>query len=326
MRIGIQLGARGHSGKRQLPTPRWDDIRQQVEAAERAGFDLCCIEDALMDGGLGARGYWEASSLAGAVAASSARIGITHSMLNPPLRSPALIAKMALTLDEISGGRYTVGIGAGNTPEDHRSVGVAADHRYSRAAETVEIVHDALKDGAVDFTGTFHRAQGPFEPRGPRDDGPPLVVGASGPKMIRLAVRFADGWNTWSPDAQTPDAFRPMTDEVDRACEELGRDPATLTRSVDVAVDPRPLMGQPPSRITPYLVSGDTDEVAERLLAFGELGIDEVRCMIWPDPPPESRPDIAAAMAPVVGALHAAGAGRVTDRGLPASRTVEVQA
>lgn len=306
MRIGIQLGMHGHAGRQAHPPPGWDSIAEQVRAAEKVGFDLVVLEDALLDGGMGTYGYWEAASLGGAVAAISSSIGIEHSMMNPPLRPPAVVASVAATLDEISSGRYALGIGAGNTPADYEAFGIAADKRYSRAAEAIEIIHVMLRTGSVDFEGDHYSSTGELAPRGPTPEGPSIVVGATGPKMMRLAVRFADKWNSWSPEPQTLDAFRPMIEELDRACDELGRDPATLVRSIDVAVDPHALLGEPAGGLSPYLVNGGSDEIAEGLLRFGELGIAEVRCMMWPDRGPEGRPELVAAMADVVAQVHRA--------------------
>lgn len=305
MRIGVQLGMHGHSGSQELAAPRWEDMRRQAEAAEAAGFDLLVLEDALVSGGLGTHGYWEAMTLAGAVAASTASIGIGHSMVNPPLRSPAVVAQAAATLDEISGGRYVLGIGAGNTPEDYETFGIAADHRYSRAAEAIEIVHGLVRAGAVHLDGRFHAVHGSVEPRGPRSSGPPIVVGARGPRMMRLVARFADQWNAWTPDAQTVAAFRPMVEELERACEDVGRDPTTLGRTLDVAVDPHALLGEEPTWISDFLISGSAVEIADGLCAFGAIGIDEVRCMVWPDRPAASRPAIIEALADVVELVHA---------------------
>jgi hypothetical protein len=95
MRIGIQLGMHGHGGKHPLPPPRWDNMRRQLEVAEDVGFDLVVIEDALVGGGLNTHGFWEGISLAGAAAVASSDIEIGHSVINPPLRTPAVIAGAA---------------------------------------------------------------------------------------------------------------------------------------------------------------------------------------------------------------------------------------
>lgn len=304
MRIGIQLGMHGHGGKHPLPPPRWDNMRSQLEAAEDVGFDLVVIEDALVGGGLNTHGFWEGISLAGAAAVATSDIEIGHSVINPPLRTPAVIAGAAATLDEISGGRYILGIGAGNTPEDYETFGIAADRRYSRASEAIEIVHALLKQGAAAVDGDFHQVHGGLVARGPRDGGPPLVVGARGPKMMRIAARFGDQWNTWSPDPQTLESFRPLVEELERACADVGRDPSTISRSIDISVDPHLLLGEEPTWITEYLVSGSTGQITEELLAFGKLGIDEVRCMVWPDRPADAKPKIVELLADVVAAVH----------------------
>lgn len=305
MRIGIQLGMHGHSGAEPLPPPSWDNMRRQLEASEAAGFDLVVVEDGLVDGGLNTHGYWEAMSLAGAVAAVTSRIHIGHSVVNPPLRSPAVVAQAANTLDEISNGRYVLGIGAGNTPEDYEAFGIPTDHRYSRAAEAIEAIHALLKRDHADVDGRYHTVHGRLVARGPRPAGPPLVVGARGPKMMRLAAKFGDGWNGWSPDPQTLESFRPLVEELDRACEEVGRDPDTLGRSLDVAVDPHAQLGEGPSWISAYLVAGSANQIADGLLAFGSLGIDEARCMVWPDRPADIKPQVVELLADVVDLVHA---------------------
>lgn len=305
MRVGLTLGLGGSGGKRQLPAPGWEIIRRQALVAEEAGFDLCVVEDALVEAGAGTFGFWDSVATLAAVAATTTRIELAHSMMNPPIRSPGTIANAAVTLDEISGGRYTLGIGAGNAPEDYRAFGYAMDRRYSRAAETVEIVHQLLTRGRADFAGRFHQVSGVQEPRGPRPGGPPIVVGAIGPKMTRLAVRFADGWNAWSHEAQCADTFRPLVAELERACDELGRDPGSIARSVDASVDVRPLMGHEPTGITPYLIHGGANQMTEQILDFGAVGFDEIRCNIWPYPEPEDRPAAIAAMADVIALVHA---------------------
>jgi len=233
------------------------------------------------------------------------RIGIGHSVVNPPLRSPAVVAQAANTLDEISGGRYVLGIGAGNTPEDYEAFGILADKRYSRAAEAIEVIHALLKQNHVEVGGQFHAVNGALVARGPRQGGPPLVIGARGPKMMRLAARFGDMWNTWSPEPQTLETFRPLVEELDRACEDVGRDPQNITRSIDIAVDPHALMGEDPTWISEFVVAGSASQIADGLLAFGELGIDEVRCMVWPDRAADLKPITIGLLAEVVTLVHA---------------------
>lgn len=156
----------------------WDGAR--APAAEGAGFDLVVFEDALLhpdDGG--SLGVWESVSMVAAVAAITSRLGIGHAVLNSPYRQPALTAKIAATLDEIAGGRYTFGIGLGNTPDDYPLFGMDADPRYSRFAEAIEIIHGLLRTGRTDFEGTYYRAPGAeLVLAGPRPAALPIIIAA----------------------------------------------------------------------------------------------------------------------------------------------------
>jgi len=123
MRIGLVMGLHGGPAGGEREAPRWGGIRERAREAERIGFDLVVLEDALLcrdeDETVG---YWESSTMTAAVAASTEHIGIGHSVINAVYRSPALVAKLAETLDEISGGRYVLGIGRGNVPDLDYSV------------------------------------------------------------------------------------------------------------------------------------------------------------------------------------------------------------
>jgi alkanesulfonate monooxygenase SsuD/methylene tetrahydromethanopterin reductase-like flavin-dependent oxidoreductase (luciferase family) len=305
MRVGLTIGIHGGppGGGREAPT--WHGIRDQGLAAERAGFDLAVVEDALLwrdeDETIG---YWESIAMAGALAAATERIEIAHSVINTPYRSPALLAKIAETLDEISGGRYILGLGRGNVPDhDYAAFGFSGDHRTARFEEAIKIIHGLLKNGRIDFSGEHWFArESELVMRGPRPQGPPIVVAAKGPKMLRLAAQYADGWNWWTTSGTDLSPLRPIVDELERACSEVGRDPASLPRSLDVySLDP---LGRFPEG---GFLSGTTDELAEALLGFRELGFREVRCQLY-----HPRDDIGAlaeaipAMADVVALVHAA--------------------
>jgi alkanesulfonate monooxygenase SsuD/methylene tetrahydromethanopterin reductase-like flavin-dependent oxidoreductase (luciferase family) len=280
MRIGLYIRLYGRPGGA-TPAPTWADIREQALAAEAAGFDILVLEDALwMPDDAGSLGLWESVSVAAALAAATSTIGIGHAVINSPYRNPGLVAKIAETLDEISGGRYTLGIGLGNTPDDYGPFGFADDRRYSRFAEAIHIIHGLLRDGRVDFEGEFYRAPGAeLVLRGPRPAGPPIAIAAAKPKMLRLAARYGDEWNWWTGDPGDPGALRPIVDELGRACEEVGRDPATLRRSIDVFSVAAPSDGADTSALAAEgVLGGPPEAVAERLLAYRDLGFEEVRC------------------------------------------------
>lgn len=306
MRIGLVVGLHG-SDQSRPPAPTWEEIRTQVQVAEAVGFDLAVIEDALH---LGSDGYWESVAMAGAMAAVTSRIEIGHSVFNAPYRSPALTAKIAETLDEISGGRYILGVGAGNTSDDeYAAFGFPADKRYSRFAEGIEIIHGLLKNGVVDFAGDYQWARrAELVIRGPRPQGPPIVIAAGGPKMLRLAARFGDGWNWWTVDYRNGlEALRPVVEELERACAEVGRERATLSRTLDLySVDPLG-MSTGAADATQYgqPVTGTSAEIADTLLSFSALGFEEIRVNLYPPDRFEGMATIIEAMADVVESVHA---------------------
>ena len=304
MRIGIYIRLYGRPGA-ETPAPTWTSIREQALAAEAAGFDLVVLEDALwMPAEGGNLGLWESVSVAAAIAASTSSIGIGHAVINSPYRNPALVAKIAETLDEISGGRYTLGIGLGNTPDDYGPFGVEADRRYSRFAEAIRIISDLLREGRSEFEGEFYRAPGAeLVLRGPRLQGPPIVVAGAKPKMLRLAARYGDGWNWWTGEPEDPASLRPIVDELERACEEVDRDPATLVRSIDVFSVAAPA-GSADHEPVDGVLGGPAEAIAERLLAFRDLGFEEVRCNLR-FPSGAATPGAIAGLAEVVDLVHA---------------------
>lgn len=285
------------------PAPTWESVSRSAATAEEVGFDSFVFEDALLYRGTEVtQGSWESVSIAAALAATTSRIRIGQSVINAPYRSPALVAKIAETLDEISGGRYLFGLGAGNTDDaDYAAFGFPTDQRFSRFAEAIEIIHGLLKNGSVDFEGDFHFAtKSELILRGPRPQGPPIIIAAAGPKMLRLVARYADEWNWWTADGDDTEALSPIVEELVVACAESERDPATLRRSLDVySVDP---LGHASAKHPDAggLVSGSTAEISEVLLGFGELGFDEVRCDVYP-----KTLEGVEAMAEIVERVHA---------------------
>jgi alkanesulfonate monooxygenase SsuD/methylene tetrahydromethanopterin reductase-like flavin-dependent oxidoreductase (luciferase family) len=302
MKIGLYIRLLGRPGT-QLPPPSWPSVRDQALAAEAAGFDLVALEDALLyaddDGPVGA---WESVSMVAAVAAVTSTIGVGHAVMNSPYRAPALVAKIATTLDEISGGRYVFGIGLGNTPDDYPRFGIDADPRYSRFAEAIQIVHSLLKTGRADFEGRFYRAPGAeLVLRGPRLNGPPIVIAAGKPRALRLVAEYADEWNWWVSE-RDPTALRATVEELERACSDVGRDPATLRRSLDVfsvvAGEGRDGAGDA------LQIGGSPAAIADSLVAYGELGFSEVRIsLVAPEGLPRNQ--AIASMHEVVERVHA---------------------
>ena len=306
MKIGLYIRLLGRPGT-EPPPPSWLSVRDHALAAEAAGYDLVVLEDALLyaDGG-GAIGVWESVSMAAAVAAITSTIGIGHAVINSPYRPPAITAKIATTLDEISGGRYTFGLGLGNTPDDYALFGIDADPRYSRFAEAIQIIHGLLRDGRTDFEGTYYRAPGAeLVLRGPRPAGPPIVIAAGKPRALRLVARYADEWNWWISERDGEPRLRELVAEMERACEEVGRDPSTLRRSLDVFSVAVPGVPDVAHGSNELQIGGPPDSVADARLAYGALGFDEVRLdLLAPSDVP--RTEAIAWTGEVVARVHAA--------------------
>src|SRR5207249_1659918 len=176
-------------------------------------------------------------SLLAALAAATQRVELGPLVSPAGFRNPALLAKMADTVDEISGGRLVLGLGAGWKAPEYAAFGYPTDHRVDRLEEALQIVVPLLRTGHVDFEGTYYQARGcELRPRGPRLGGPPILVGAKGPRMLRLAATYADRWNAEGP-LRRPEDVAPLRRAGDDACAAVARDPATLGRSASVVID-----------------------------------------------------------------------------------------
>jgi alkanesulfonate monooxygenase SsuD/methylene tetrahydromethanopterin reductase-like flavin-dependent oxidoreductase (luciferase family) len=284
MRIGLINQLHGMPGPDQ---PTWDSVRSRAAAAESVGFDAFVFEDALLyRGETDSSGVWESVSIAAALAVATERITIGQSVVNNPYRSPAMTAKIAETIDEISGGRYVLGIGAGNTPDsDYRAFGFPTDRRYSRFAEAIGIIHSLLKTGEANFSGEYYAVDHPeLIIRGPRPQGPPIHIAAGSPKMLGLVALYADAWNWWGWD-ETHDErrtrMRPIIATLEEECEKADRDPSTLDRTYDLYTVIPPGFSPDGSGMDKP-ATGSAEEIATHILELGELGISEVRCDVYP--------------------------------------------
>lgn len=308
LKIGLMLPQT--DGMRGSGTRRWMDIKAVARAAEEVGFDSLWVVDHFLyrlQGEDKPRGVWEGWSLLSALAACTQQVALGTLVLGMGFRNPALLAKMADTVDEISGGRLILGVGAGYHELEFRAFGYPFDHRYSRFVEAIHILHGLLKRGRLDFVGKYHRACGcELLPRGPRAEGPPIMIGAIGAKMLRLVARYADVWNAYYDDTgNRVDGVRALARRVDEACREVGRDPATLERTAAVLVadanaDPwwtRLPTARDNQTIKP--LTGSSETIAAELLAYAREGIGHVQICLEP-----TTPATVEAFAPVIEAIR----------------------
>jgi probable F420-dependent oxidoreductase len=267
--------------------PSWDELKAAARQSEEAGFDSVWVYDHLLHRfeGRPTVGFWEAWTMLTALAAVTERVELGTTVLAAGFRNPALLAKMADTLDEVSGGRLILGLGAGWHEPEFDAFGFPFDHRVSRLEEALQIIRPLLRERTVDFRGDYHRAEDcEIRPRGPRDEGVPVLVAAFAPRMMRLTARYADMWTTdWLGPLEK---VREDIAKVRAACEVEGRDPATLviTGGATVAY---PDLGKLPGWMTTpdsYL-SGDADGLAAQLVAYREAGVGHVLTNLYPFTP-----------------------------------------
>jgi alkanesulfonate monooxygenase SsuD/methylene tetrahydromethanopterin reductase-like flavin-dependent oxidoreductase (luciferase family) len=285
----LQLGLfmpvmEGWLGDRWLP--RWPELSRIGALAESVGFDALFVPDHLVIGhspywGIPegeTRGTWEAWTILAALAAETRRVALGTFVLGAGFRNPGLLAKMAATADEVSGGRLILGLGCGSHPPEYAAFGYPSDHRVDRFEEALQIVVPLLREGRADFVGRYHVARAcELLPRGPRPAGPPIWIAAYQPRMLRLAARWGDAFVTaWHRDAG---AAAESLGRADAACADVGRPPSTLGRVVGVIVRP----GKESRRPLPMgALGGSADEIAAGLLGFHAAGAGHVVCMLDP--------------------------------------------
>jgi alkanesulfonate monooxygenase SsuD/methylene tetrahydromethanopterin reductase-like flavin-dependent oxidoreductase (luciferase family) len=254
----------------------WSDIKKMAQRAEQLGFDTLALADRLHIWG---HGQWECTTMLSAMAAVTSTITLETAVIRSIYRNPTLVAKIVDSVDEISAGRLVLGLGVGTDVGDNKQFGYPEDYRYSRFEEALQIIHQLLRTGRADFNGRFYQAENcVLSPRGPRPQGPSLLIAARGPKMMRLAARYADLWNIPIVPS-TPDEWKPHLEALEEACLAEGRAPETLKKQAIVITAASSGVrhagadhGDP--------ISGEPEQIADRIRRFYDAGFQEV--IIWP--------------------------------------------
>jgi probable F420-dependent oxidoreductase len=269
---------------------RWPEYRAIARMAEQAGFDSIWLGDHLLyrypDGST--RGPWEAwTSLAG-LAEATERVTIGPLVAAMGFHAPFMLAKQAATVDEISGGRLVLGIGAGWNETEFAALGAPFDQRIARFEEAFTIVRTLLAEGRIDFAGRYHTARdAELLPRPARPGGPPILVGSTGPRMLAATLPHAASWNAWYADTRnSPDGVPALRARVDEAALAAGRDPAHIERTVAVLVrmpgGAGRTMGDTDERQQVAPLEGDAETIAEGLRAYAREGIGHVQLVVDP--------------------------------------------
>lgn len=263
----------------------WAEMREIALAVEGCGFDSIWVGDHLLyrDAVGTTRGPFEAWSVLAALAEATERVWIAPFVASTSFHSPAMLAKKAATVDDISGGRLILGLGAGWNEVEYRAFGFPYDRRVDRFEEAFTVIRTLMREGKIDFEGRYYSIRDCELVPSPRP-GIPILIGSRGERMLRITMPHVDMWNTWYVDyGNEPSGLRPLNQAVDRACREVGRDPAGVERTAAVYVQLPGGTGRSPgsserSPTGPIPAAG----FGERLEEFVEQGLSHLQVVLDP--------------------------------------------
>lgn len=269
IRVGIQLPEVER-------VVRWPEYREMIRVAEENGFDSVWLGDHLLYRGDGRpeRGPWEAWTMLAALAAETERVEFGPLVACAGFHPPAVLAKMAATIDEISGGRFILGLGAGWNQPEFDAFGIPFDRRAARFEEALAIIAPLIAGGRVTHHGAFHHVDDAV--LSPAPSRPvPLMIGSVGDRVLRAALPTAAWWNTWFDwFGNSADGFATLNGRISRLCSDVGRDQTTLKRSACLLVVTDPDAGERP-RPVEYSAATVVDVLA-RIREMRDAGADEV--------------------------------------------------
>jgi alkanesulfonate monooxygenase SsuD/methylene tetrahydromethanopterin reductase-like flavin-dependent oxidoreductase (luciferase family) len=298
LRVGIQLPEVEYVAS-------WKEVREMARTAEGIGMDSVWIGDHLLYqwADRPSRGPWEAWTSLAAIAAVTERIQLGPLVAATSFHNPAMLAKKAVTLDEISGGRMILGLGAGWNETEYRAYGFPFDHRVSRFEEAFTIIRTLLRDGRIDFGGTYFQLRDcELLPRGPRSNGPPLMVGSEGERMLAITLPHVQAWNAWFEwFGNTIEGYRTLHTRIDDACRRAGREPSEVERSVALFVAFPDAVGRSKGDLTAPVVaplSSEPAQLADTLRGYAGEGVGHVQLVLDP-----ITADSIARLAPVLALL-----------------------
>jgi alkanesulfonate monooxygenase SsuD/methylene tetrahydromethanopterin reductase-like flavin-dependent oxidoreductase (luciferase family) len=262
----------------------WGDYQAMAQAAEEVGFDSIWVGDHLLYRGDGRpeRGPWEAWTLLAALAAVTERVRLGPLVACAAFHPPALLAKMAATIAEVSAGRFTLALGAGWNEVEFSAFGLPFDHRVARFEESFAIVRRLLAGERVTLRGRYWQAHDavllPHPIHRPR-----LMLGSNGPRMLTCALPHVEAWNTWYEDyGNSAEGFARLNERISAAARETGRDPGDIVRSACVFVALDRGCAERPVVAHAAPVEGRPARVAEHLRELADAGADEAIMVVNP--------------------------------------------
>ena len=275
MKVGVQLP----EVERDV---RWPELAAIAVAAEETGFDSLWVGDHLLYRGDGRpeRGPWDCWTVLAALAAVTERVELGPLVACTAFREPALLARTAAAVDEVSGRRLRLGLGSGWNETEFRAFGIPYDRRTARFEEAFEIVRRLLAGERVTIDGDFNSlVDAVVLPEPGRR--PPLMVGGDGPRLLAATLPHVDWWNTWFDRfGNRAEGFARLNHRIDEACERSGRDPAEVRRSACVLVEVDGGAGE--RRAQPEAPPVDPEELAAELAGLAEAGADEAILVLDP--------------------------------------------
>jgi len=263
----------------------WSDILDSARRAEAVGYDGVWFADHFMPNGADNGGpCQEVFTVLAGLAAAVPRVRLGSLVLGNTYRHPAVVAKMAATLDHVSGGRFVLGLGAGWQENEHRAYGIpfyTMPDRLQRLDEACRVIRSLLRDERSSFEGKFYTLDdAPLAPK-PVQQPLPIMIGGGGEKVtLRITARHAEEWNVWG----TVETLVHKMQILDRHCEREGRDPAAIQRSAVallVLTDDQAKIEQATAAAgrTP-VVAGSVAQVRDTMARYREAGVHE---FILPD-------------------------------------------
>ena len=280
MKIGLIL-LLGEDETLGSPLP-YTTIREQALAAEETGLDSVWIYDHLFYHfpDKEPQGVWEGWTIASALAEATNRVELGTLVLCTAFRNPAVTAKMAVTLDEVSNQRLTLGIGAGWHPAEFETFGLNFSHKVDQFEEATKIIAPLIREGTVDFTGEYVSAPNCMMLPKPSRRIPLLIAGKK-PRMMSLVAQYADAYNTcWWGDVSS---IEPDRKALQDACAAIDRDFSEITFTAGVVIRFDDLLGPSEEELDPKKVlSGTVEQIAEGLRGYREAGVDHVIANINP--------------------------------------------
>jgi F420-dependent oxidoreductase-like protein len=264
----------------------WDHLIDAARHVEATGWDgIWCADHFMPAGGDDTEPYHECWTLLAALGAAVPRVRIGPLVTGNTYRNPAVLAKMAATVDHVSGGRLVLGLGAGWQENEHRAYGIdyaTVGRRLDRLEEACEIITALFAADHTTFEGREYTVvDAPLSPKPVQDPVPLLIGGGGEQRTLRIAARFAHEWNVWG----TPEHLAQKGEVLARRCDEIGRDPAEIRHSTQALLylsDDEAWLAERRQRdIGRPTIVGTPAEVVEIVAAYRDAGVDELIVPDW---------------------------------------------